>query len=331
MPTLFVSRCLSRHLEIDGELHFKDAFSIIKVPEENVYNVFYIAGFIPVLRHYFRIRAAGKVHQVEAEIYAHALNELNAFMFHEGIEQKQRQKLLRDLKVCEMLIRMLQAPFSYQKGSDSPLVEPLLRNQSASAIKEYNDVTKSGNEATYLVMNAVFRVLRSLLAGNSRKNELYMARHVPFLWDMFGTAMKVEPMFNELFRDNREIIDLVGSEEIAKVIAQLEEDKNADYLEFLSVLCVCEGAPIVYHQSTVGKNLLGQKKPPVYLTEVNQKLDGIDVTLKGDWKDRQSLADFALSALDEDETTSTPQFLFLQRQLELYGNLCLGRHEDNIR
>jgi hypothetical protein len=55
------------------------------------------------------------------------------------------------------------------------------------------------------------------------------------------------------------------------------------------------------------------------------------VTLTGDWAQRQPLHTFAASALDEDDSTSTPEYLFLQRQLELYGNLCLGRHEQNIR
>ena len=69
---------------------------------------------------------------------------------------------------------MLQSPFRYQEGADSPLVEPLLVNNSSSSIAEFDDVQETSNSCTMLVMNAVFRVLRSFLAGNSRKNERYM-------------------------------------------------------------------------------------------------------------------------------------------------------------
>ena len=152
------------------------------------------------------------------------------------------------------------------------------------------------------------------------------ARHVPFLWDMFGTNMKVEPMFNELFRDNQMLVNLVGDSELSKVIGFLTKGKKeADFLEFLSVLCECDGSPVVGHQTRIGEMLLGKSNPPVYLTRVNSKFDGVEVTLTGNWADCQPLNKFAESALDEDDSTSTPEYLFLQRQLELYGNLCLGR------
>ena len=57
-------------------------------------------------------------------------------------------KLLRDLKVTEVLVKMLQSPFRYQEGADSPLVEPLLVNNSSSSIAEFDDVQDTPNSCT---------------------------------------------------------------------------------------------------------------------------------------------------------------------------------------
>ena len=140
-------------------------------------------------------------------------------------------------------------------------------------------------------------------------------------------------MFNELVRDNMQIVSLCGNEEIAHIISLLATNKDANFLEFLSVLSVCEGTPVKAMQDKIGQHLLSVPEPPVYLTDVNGKLDGtIDVRMDGK-NTRQSIALhlFAEDALDELDETSTPEYLFLQRQLELYGNLCKGRNEANIK
>ena len=236
--------------------------------------------------------------------------------------------------MIELLIEML-APFSRKAAqSTDPTVIQHLQNESADAIHDYDQVTQPKHARTMTIMNGVFRLLESFLTGDSRKNELYMGQHIPFLWELFGTNMKVEPMFNEMIRDNITLIMEVHEAEIKKITTMLETDKNADYLEYLSVLCVCEDAPFRQHQTTIGKLLLDCEAPPVFLTEVMRKDDkgviNINVSQNGTWNDTTTLAQFARSALDEDETTSTPEYLFLQGQLELYGNLCLGRHETNI-
>lgn len=314
---------------------FDDAFSLAMVPTDYVFFGNFIAGVIPMLRQYIRIRAERPLTGHEANVLASVLHQLNSFLFVKGIEQKKRQKRLRDFKVIELLIEMLHAPFSINASrSNDEDVKLLLTNTSPSAIHDYDDITKQENERTYMVMNGVFEVLESFLTGDSRKNEVYMGQHIPFLWELFGTNMAVEPMFNEMIRDNISLIMEIQEPEILKVINMLEKDKNADYLEYLSVLCVCENAPYRANQTTIGRLLLDRKTPPVFLTEVMDRDDkgrvNIKVSQNGTWNDTTTLAKFAASALDEDDTTSTPEYLFLQRQLELYGNLCLGRHETNI-
>ena len=315
--------------------HFQDAFSLHKVPEENAFAVGFMSGCVPILRQYCRRRQRRELTMVDAADVTSTLNELTQFQFIHGIEIKSRQKLLRDLKIVELLIKLLQVPFSQRCLDDSPrnaAVKALLKNVSDDAIHDYNEIVEQQHIVTMVVVNAAFRVLDSFLKGNSRKNELYISRHVPFLWSMFGTEMRVEPMFNELIRDNMQIIRLCGKEEIMRIINLLSDNKCADFLEFLSVLSVCEGMPVKDMQDQIGEHLLSVKTPPVYLTDVSSNMDGtVDVRMDNTKPDALPLHVFANDALDERDETSTPEYLFLQRQLELYGNLCTGRHETNIK
>eukprot|EP00040_Diaphanoeca_grandis_P037640 m.247298 g.247298 ORF g.247298 m.247298 type:complete len:2916 (-) comp33854_c0_seq10:851-9598(-) len=303
---------------------FDDVFSITPVPKTLAFEVGRIAGFLPMLNRYTHIRSKRELSVIEANIVAQELNELDDFMYEKGLEQKQRQKQMRSLGVINALINMLKAPFTTQGNT--------------ACVPNYNAIVDF--PLSYMVSVNVFRLLQTFLKGNSRKNELYMCQYADFLWALYGTEMKVEPMFNELMRDNIKVIQCVTSVEIKRIVGlmQMENGKNADYLEFLSVLCVCEKDPYREHQASIGQILLvDSKAPPVYLTEVidNQREGGVSrvitVTTTGNVDDQVLLTDFVKSALDEDDNTSSPEYLFLQRQLELFGNLCLGRMAENIK
>jgi len=307
----------------------EDAFMIRQVPDDLAFNVSKIAGFLPLFQRYVATRPLRELTSVEALTLARELNELDAFMYDNRLIQKRRQKQLRSLGIIDVLVQMLEVPFK------------------DGQIKCYDDVSKPEHNNTQMVMINVFRVLQSFLKGNCRKNELYMCQFAPFLWDLYGTNMKVEPMFNELVRDNRKVIQCVTVAEVERIVRMLygDDGKNPDYLEFLTVLCVCDGAPIRSNQAIVGDVLLaGTVKKPgqsaLFLTEVRSmpepvtpgcKQKEVRVSVTGNPKDEVPLETFALSALDEDDRTSSEEYLFLQRQLELFGKLCLGRMEQNIR
>eukprot|EP00040_Diaphanoeca_grandis_P002750 m.22601 g.22601 ORF g.22601 m.22601 type:complete len:2904 (-) comp13869_c0_seq1:198-8909(-) len=313
-----------------------DAFSLVPVPIDLVYFSDYIAGMVPILRRYCMVRRQRELTVPEANVVARVLHEIDTFMYVKGIEQKKRQKRLRDYKIIEILIEMLQTPFAPCATSNTEeSVKSLFNNVGSNPVNDFNDIVQYHHKNSFLVMNQVFNLLETYLTGNSRKNELYMARHIPFLWELFGTEMSVEPMFNEMLKDNIELIMGVGKAEIERVVNMLEHNKNDDFLEFLSVLCVCEGYPYRQHQTDIGLLLLDRKagqKPPVYLTDVGPRDEQgrIDVMVTINARRTETLSDFSQSALDEDESTSSDEYMFLLRQLELFGNLCKGRHQGNI-
>ena len=63
-------------------------------------------------------------------------------------------------------------------------------------------------------------------------------------------------MLRNLLRDNTRIVDRIGEENIEYFITWLIKQKNPDYLDFLSVLCVCEGKGMPRNQTMIMKKLL---------------------------------------------------------------------------
>lgn len=139
----------------------------------------------------------------------------------------------------------------------------------------------------------------------------------------------MEKMYTELIRDNHQLIDKLGDKEIAKVVNLLKNgDRNPDYLSFLQAMCECEEQPVVGNQNKVALELLEKNRSIVYLTEVDHsdpKDPQVTVSLDGG-KTTTLLRSFCATAMDEDDSTSTPEYLFLQGQLDLFGTICRGRN-----
>lgn len=270
----------------------------------------FVSGMIPILKQYCDIRKKRELQTSERTLVESALKELAGFLVVDGTRMKNRQKLLRNLRVVEVLIDMLRVPFKPE-------------NTSASAVV-FELVSEPEHAGTKSICNLVYCVLKAYLEGNSRKNELYMARHVAFFQHQVGGGLDVGPVYTELVRDNGKIVANIGKKEIAKFIDLLHREKHYQYLDFLAVLCVCEDAPLGLNQSQITKMLLEDSKDLVYLTELQPK-GGVSISMDGGsrW---EPLVKFVESAMDEDDSTSTPTFLFLQKQLELFGKLCLGRN-----
>merc|ERR1719272_639083 len=114
---------------------------------------------------------------------------------------------------------MVEAPFHPDCVSNTSCAEPgvdgslFCSNTTESALTTYDSASQDKNRNTMMVMNATFRLLKACLEGHSRKMELYVSKSVPFLWTMFGTNMHVEPLINELIRDNQQIVNMCNESE----------------------------------------------------------------------------------------------------------------------
>lgn len=314
---------------------FKDTFEIKLVKDKAIHGMGFVSGCLPALHEYVVHKRTGKGggHALSNGCVADLLTllkEMNDFLYKSEIPQPSRQKMYRDFKVIDLLIEMLQAPYSIPCGR--PEASHLLSSFDATDSTESSDVAQ--------VNDAIFLVLESYLKGSSRKNELYIAKHIPLFWNMLGTTLEVESMFTELVRDNNILVSFFDKEHIQVVIDLLKkpEGQNSDYLTFLSVLCVCTDRPRRNLQKIIGdllfNDVLDPKKHPfLYTTTVNPK-EGGDSSVRvtsGNIKQNITLAQFFQSGMDGDTITTTKDAMFLNRQLLLFGRLCRGRNMANIR
>eukprot|EP00049_Salpingoeca_infusionum_P011225 m.193039 g.193039 ORF g.193039 m.193039 type:complete len:2533 (-) comp14875_c0_seq1:808-8406(-) len=302
-------------LTLSESRNFDDAFIIRLVPDHYVYNTGFGVGMIKILQLYTTLRLQGQVSELFMSQVTRALVEFADFMFDNGERVRERQKLARTLQIVELIIKMLKSPFiPYNSGPSAITLE---------------DLVKPTHRSTLAVMNAAYKVLETYLVGNSRKNELYIAAHIPFFQSQVGSELHVESMYTELVRDNSQIVHAITKSEIDAFVSLLQKDKQAHYLDFLGVLCECENAPLPDNQDLIAQALLKDTRSAVFLTEVNAQGDGVDVSMDGGatWI---SLQECSESGMDGDDATSTKEFLFLQKQLELFGKLSLGRNETSI-
>nr|XP_006825393.1 PREDICTED: inositol 1,4,5-trisphosphate receptor type 1-like [Saccoglossus kowalevskii] len=286
---------------------YNDAFTIQKVDEELIQIFNFVAGMVPFLQKFIDDKKNGMVVNAKrAQTVLSALEELKNFMIVKGEPIKNRQKLLRNLKILELLVQIAQ--ISYMGTNDEKLMVDIIV--------------------------ACYNVMHTYVIGDSRKNELYIARFIDFFQTQIlregPVGLNAAHMVMELFQDNRKIIDRVTRAQIDAFVELLRKNKNYRYLDLLSVMCVCDGVAIPDNQTYITEAWLvnGKKgsQSCLYLTEVGTSLgkDPDVVYVSTDNGKRW----IALPQFTKD--VSSEQFLFLDHQLDLFGKLCEGRNDYAI-
>ncbi|KAL4219957.1 hypothetical protein ACF0H5_020368 [Mactra antiquata] len=286
------------------EKQYDDAFTIQSVDEslQNIFN--FMAGMVPFIQKLVADKKAGVIlnakmsHNVQT-----AINEISSFMVVDGEPIKKRQKLMRNLRIVELLVGLLKCPFT---GAD-----------------QYH-MTR--------IFSTAYDVLYTYLMGNSRKNELYIAKYIDFFLTQFEIkegkiGLNAAHMVMELIRDNRKIVDRITHDHIDKFVDLLRRDKNYRYLDLLSVLCVCDGVSIADNQKYITEVWLMRGMNCVFFTDLGQKIgqdDGKVYVSTNNGKSYVDLVTFAKRDKDDDE------YLFLEHQLELFGYLCHGQNTHSI-
>jgi len=101
-----------------------------------------------------------------------------------------------------------------------------------------------------------------------------MAHHMRFFLSQIGHDLKTANMLQALLRDNLPIVDRVRDVHISYFVNWLAKKKDPHFLEFLSVLCVCEEKAMTRNQTFILKQLLtAHEASPIFL-DLKEK-DGI--------------------------------------------------------
>ena len=136
-----------------------------------------------------------------------------------------------------------------------------------------------------------------------------------------GYNLNVENMLTELIRDNDDVIDAIREEQIEQYTRLLKSQRNPAFLDLLSVLCSVDGAAISVNQKKLTDILL--VKDNLMYRMVDGPNGEILVLIPGEANP------LALKQLhNEAKSESSPRHLqlqFLEKQLDLFGKLCLQR------
>jgi inositol 1,4,5-triphosphate receptor type 1 len=192
MAGLKYSTAVLKKIGAISEKQYDDAFTVQMVDPElkEIFN--YMAGMVPFIQKLVSDKKNGIVLNAKmAHDTITALKEIEDFMIVDSVPNKNRQKLMRNLRIVELLVSLLSIPY---RGTPDVL-----------------HVTKIFLEA--------YDVLYTYLMGNSRKNELYIAKYIDFFLTQFeykegGIGLNAAHMVMELIRDNRKIVDRINNHEV---------------------------------------------------------------------------------------------------------------------
>lgn len=95
-------------IDLAPNCQFDSAFIVTTVRPDNVGYLATGAGYLGLLQLYLRIRATREVSTVEAAMVVAGLDELAAWLYVDCLPDGQRQKILRNLQLVDMLVAMLQ-------------------------------------------------------------------------------------------------------------------------------------------------------------------------------------------------------------------------------
>ncbi|KAH9502988.1 hypothetical protein Btru_072533, partial [Bulinus truncatus] len=174
-----------RKVSASMESMYDDAYTIQQVKESDVLSLNYVAGMVPFLFNLIQDQlsntplTARRTHEMIT-----TLHEIKEFIMPDGIPDKNRQKLLRNLRVIDLLVKLLQCPLREE-------------DEQIHMIRIFKEA---------------YDVLHAYMLGKSRKNALYIAKYIDFFQTQFtqkgGIGLNVtrDDCWN-LIRDKRKIVE----------------------------------------------------------------------------------------------------------------------------
>ncbi|KAL4233979.1 hypothetical protein ACF0H5_005634 [Mactra antiquata] len=299
--------CQVRKVSASAESQYDDAFTIQRVNQILVDDFNYVSGMVPFLRNFIKDRECTVLlNSKSTHKLITAMEEMGKFLMVNNKPSKDRQKLLRNLKVIDLLVKILQFP-----------------------LDGVQDET-----AIILVFKAAYDNLYKYLIGKSRKNALYFAKYIEFFQTQFtqkgGIGLNVAQMIVELIRDKRKIVDRISHSQIDEFVALLQSSQNYRFLDLLHVLCVCDGIAIPTNQTYIVQRWMQCEQKGIYMTargqDINKQPNILYITTDDaqSWTALHEFVDLDHEVFDRDK------YDFLLHQLDLYIGLCKGRNDFAI-
>ena len=167
-------------------------------------------------------------------------------MARDGIPNKLLQKILRELKVMQLVVDLVQLPF--QKGV---ALDKLAGND------DYKQLLT--------LINLLYRLLKMMAKNSLRASRLVVQQgFLAVFRSQLGKGILVTPTVKEIFENKRELLNQISPDVVNHFVDLLQKDKAPQYIDFLMSVCVVTNAdgttPLSRVQNMVLNGLL-EKNP----------------------------------------------------------------------
>ncbi|KAL6077190.1 Inositol 1,4,5-trisphosphate receptor type 1, variant 2 [Balamuthia mandrillaris] len=301
---------LRMNLRGEAKCYDEDVFAIVATTTEEVNNLLQVVGQISVIENYTNKLAEGEIADLgkgsaEGKRVMDVLKDLiNSCtiatdenpLTREGIPVTARQNLLREQNIIGVLMRLLKQTWSMRS-------------------LQFGDIFKPENYTACTITAYAYRMLRQILKKNVH-NRMVMSKFVNFLQKRISFPQATETLL-ELFKNNRQLLDNIGDEQIYFFIILLKsKGRQASYVTFLSALCKCYHEALPKNQNFICEKLLIENENLLIDVKEDSETGNLLVKPQKAWMTLDAFVHFG-----EAETQA-----FFIRSIKLFANLCLGRN-----
>lgn len=252
----------------------------------------------------------------------------------DGAPNRLMQKLLRELQATETIFRMIRAPFA--RG-----IQPNWLSKSDRRFKQLNDI-----------LTLAYRLIKKMTKGSER-NALALQKHVTTIRRHLGCGLSCTTTLKEIFVDKRKLLARIEKDLIFQFMDLLQNEKHPRYIDFLLSICTAGGAPMHAIQDMIGSALLEHNTrllPICRVSEGNGRIT-LEIHVPGQcdelgadlWIDLADFGDQHMQTENCDYLSHVMQAPFSELDtrervvryfvhcIQLYGKLCFGRHQGNLK
>ena len=139
-------------------------------------------------------------------------------MARDGIPNKNLQKILRELKVIQLAVDLLQLPFD--KGAK---IEGIVSNPDYKQLQT--------------ILNLLYRLLKMVVKQNLTASRSLM-KHIPVFRSQLGRGILITPTIKEIFENKRELLNQITPDLVNHYADLLQTEKAPQYVDFLMNICI---------------------------------------------------------------------------------------------
>lgn len=315
--------CRNNVIELSKKASDEDAFLITSVDELEVKDLLFIQTVSAQLYRYTKYLRANRMDEIDKDTYTYIKHILTQLIFLvtntdstdaencEGYPIKSRQKLMRELRVVELLVDCLYYPF-YSGGY---------------TIEELTDEMPL-KKICILCYRLILHCVKDY-----RLNELYASQWIELYFEQsmasVETNIKAENTIAVLVSNNRTLLEKqITSNTIEKFISLCKEQKKDErFVLLLTALCSCMGEAITSNQNDIIRILLEDEEyRNILVFPLKQRNGVIQIRIK-DTKDEPEQW-VALKELKEYSGSHDGMriYKYFCAFIDLIAELCLDRN-----